>query len=56
MRVLRVRRALGLTQEAFAALLRVDPSTLARWERSETPVSPRHQARIEEYQRKRDEA
>ena len=34
-RLVWVRRNLGLTQEQAARRLRVDPSTLARWERGE---------------------
>ncbi len=54
--VLRIRRSLGLTQEAFAARLHVDPCTVARWERDESRVSSRHRALIEECRRDRDEA
>jgi transcriptional regulator with XRE-family HTH domain len=36
----RRRRAVGLTQEALAALLDVDRSTVARWERGETEPLP----------------
>jgi tetratricopeptide (TPR) repeat protein/transcriptional regulator with XRE-family HTH domain len=34
------RKALGLTQEALAGLLNVEPSTVARWERGETEPLP----------------
>jgi tetratricopeptide (TPR) repeat protein/transcriptional regulator with XRE-family HTH domain len=34
------RKALGLTQEALASLLDVEPSTVARWERGETKPLP----------------
>ena len=33
-----IRRYLGLSQEAMARRLRVDPGTLARWERGERSV------------------
>jgi transcriptional regulator with XRE-family HTH domain len=36
----RRRRAVGLTQEALAALLHVERSTVARWERGETEPLP----------------
>lgn len=44
--VLRLRRSFGLTREAFASQLRVDPSTVARWEHGETRPGPIHRARI----------
>jgi DNA-binding transcriptional regulator YiaG len=44
--IARLRRSLGLTQEAFAAEMHVDPSTLARWECGETTPAPSHRARI----------
>jgi transcriptional regulator with XRE-family HTH domain len=36
----RRRKAVGLTQEALAALLHIDRSTVARWERGETEPLP----------------
>ncbi len=37
-----IRRYLGLTQEAVARRLRVDPGTLARWERGEREPKTEH--------------
>ncbi len=34
-RLVNHRKALGMTQKAFAGQLGIDPSTLARWERGE---------------------
>jgi len=45
-RLVNRRKALG-TQAAFAALVGVDPSTLARWERGDREPAVRFAARVE---------
>lgn len=42
----RRRKALGLTQETLAALLGVDRSTVARWERGVTEPLPWNRPRL----------
>ena len=41
-----IRRYLGLSQEAMARRLRVDPGTLARWEQGEREPKGEHLRRI----------
>jgi DNA-binding transcriptional regulator YiaG len=36
----RIRRRLGVTQAALAALVGVTGNTIARWERGEVPIGP----------------
>ena len=45
-RLVRRRKALGLTQEDLAALLKVDRSTVVRWERGETEPIPWQRPRL----------
>ena len=40
------RKTLGITQESFARLLGVDPTTLAKWERGEREPKGRYLARV----------
>jgi transcriptional regulator with XRE-family HTH domain len=42
-----IRRYFGLSQEAMARRLRVDPGTLARWERGERELKGDHLRRLE---------
>jgi transcriptional regulator with XRE-family HTH domain len=44
----RRRKALGLTQEALASLLDVEPSTVVRWERGETEPLPQIRPKLAE--------
>ena len=46
-RLISHRKALGVTQAAFAARLGVDPSTLARWERGQREPTGRFAASVE---------
>ena len=46
-RLVRYRWLRGWTQEKMAARLRVDPSTLARWERDEREPSGDFRSRVE---------
>jgi transcriptional regulator with XRE-family HTH domain len=45
-RLIWIRRYLGLSQEAVARRLRVDPGTLARWERGEREPRGRFLTRL----------
>ena len=42
-----IRRCIGLSQEAMARRLRVDPGTLARWERGEMEPKGDHLCGLE---------
>ena len=46
-RLLNRRKAFGITQKEFAREIRVDPSTLARWERSDREPKGRFQQIVE---------
>jgi transcriptional regulator with XRE-family HTH domain len=48
-RLIRHRTSLGLSQEASAKLLGVDPGTLARWERDERKPTGTFTALVNEY-------
>ena len=45
-RLINHRKALGMTQKEFAGQLRIDPSTLARWERGEREPTGRLSYRV----------
>ena len=44
-----IRRYLGLSQEAMARRLRIDPGTLARWEQGEREPEGRLRMRLAEF-------
>ncbi|MDR3405065.1 MAG: helix-turn-helix transcriptional regulator [Chthoniobacter sp.] len=52
-RLVNHRKALGITQKEFAKQLKVDPSTLARWERGERMPVGQFASKVENLVRSR---